>query len=138
MKRDGTVIGGVSLILIFSVLCLAVFSLLILSSVNREKSLTDKLKTSVESYYSADNVAVEIASKLLIAVDNGGTPSEIDGIPLYTDGNGIYTFCCPINDRRSIAVKLQIVDREINIISWIETETENWVPEDQFKVWEGE
>ena len=36
------------------------------------------------------------------------------------------------------AVKLQIVDREIDIVSWIETETENWVPEDQFKVWEGE
>ena len=79
MKRNAVGLGGASLVLIFSILCLAIFSVLALSSANREKTLTDRLKASTEAYYAADSRAVEIEVKLREALARGETPSEIDG-----------------------------------------------------------
>lgn len=138
MKKFGAGIGSASLILIFSVLCLTVFALLTLSESNREKALTEKFASSVENYYSADSAAVEVARKLHTAVDNGEILSEINNIPIYSDGNGTFSYFCPIDDNRSIAVKLRNVNGEFEIIAWNETDTENWVPDEQLNVWMGE
>lgn len=138
MKRYEAGIGGVSLVLIFSVLCLAVLALLTLALVNRDKSLTEKLKTSVENYYSADSAAVDIAAQLRDAVNSGETPSEIDEVEISAIGSGTYSYYCPIDARHSIFVELQITGGEIRIVSWKETDTKDWIPEDQLNVWGGE
>lgn len=138
MKRFGAGIGSASLILIFSVLCLTVFALLTLSETNREKSLTEKFESSVESYYAADSVAVDVAGKLRMAVENGEYFSDINNITIYTDGNGTFSYFCAIDGSHSLAVKLKSENGEFNIISWNETDTENWVPDEQLNVWRGE
>lgn len=138
MKRFGMGVGGVSLILVFSVLCLAVLTLLTFSSANRDKALTDKLKQSVESYYAADSAAVRIAAKLQAAVRRGEIPSEIDQTEIYSEGNGVYTYSCPIDARRAIAVRLQISDGAFDIISWRESDIADWTPQDQLDIFGGE
>ena len=138
MNRKGTGIGSASLILIFSVLCLTVFSLLTLAMANREKALSEKLKSSVESYYSADSAATEIAAALRQSAANGQTPSEIDGVAIESDGTGKYTYSCPMDGRRSIFVELKIENGEIKILSWYETNIVNWTPDENLNVWIGE
>ena len=53
-------IGGTSLLVIFSVICLAVFSVLSLTTGQTEKRLSDKAADAAAAYYLADNQAEEI------------------------------------------------------------------------------
>lgn len=138
MKRRTVGIGSASLILIFSVLCLTVFSLLTLSMANREKALSEKLRSSVENFYYADSAAVEIAAKLRLDSENGEYPLKIGGVEISSKGEGQYSYCCPIDDRRSIVVEFQAKGEGINIRSWCETNTEGWSPDENLGVWIGE
>lgn len=139
MKRYGMGIGGASLIMMFSTICLAAFSLLTLTTANREKNLTEKLSQSVVGYYAADSAAVEIKAKLQTAMANhAAVPSELNGVSIYTDGRGSFTYSCPIDGRRSISVMLKDINGKLKVMTWNETDTQNWVPEEQLKLWEGD
>ena len=62
-------VGGSSLLVIFAVLCLTVFALLSLSSVQAERRLADAATQAVVDYHEADLRAEEILARL-----NGGGP----------------------------------------------------------------
>ncbi|MGI5984518.1 MAG: hypothetical protein GXY01_04980 [Clostridiales bacterium] len=136
-KGRYTGLGSTSLILVFSVLCLAVFSLLTLSLVNRENTLTQKFKASVENYYSADSMAVETAVKLRNALSDGKIPAKINGIAIHSDSSGSYSFACPIDKEHSIAVRLKQEAETLKILSWQKTNTADWRPEERLGIWSG-
>lgn len=138
MRRSGTGLGAASLILMFSVLCLAVFALLCLSVASRDRSDTEKLAGSVTGYYQADSRAVEITDALSRAIAAGAPAPEIGGITILTDGEGQYSFLIPIDNRRALAVSLGIKNGGTEILSWSVTEPDNWSPEEGLKVWEGD
>ena len=136
MKRNAVGLGGASLVLIFSVLCLAIFAVLALSSANREKTLTERLETSTSAYYAADSAAVEIAAKLQQALSRGDTPAQLDGVAL-TYENGACAYACPIDDRRTLAVVLQTDGAAPRVLEWRETDAADWTPQQQLDVWKG-
>lgn len=138
MKRYGAGLGATSLILMFSVLCLTIFALLSLSAANRDRGYTEKLASSVTGYYEADSRAVEIADALSRAVSEGDFAPEIKGITILTDGAGQFSFLVPIDDRRALAVGLEIKTGETEILFWSVTEPNNWSPDDGLKVWRGD
>ena len=141
MKRNAVGLGGASLVLIFSILCLAIFSVLALSSANREKTLTDRLKASTEAYYAADSRAVEIEIKLREALARGETPSEIDGVTV-TAQDDTYTYACPIDERRTLAVVLKAARNQLPVtlqtLQWCEISTADWTPQEELDVWKGD
>ena len=141
MKRNAVGLGGASLVLIFSILCLAIFAVLALSSANREKTLTDRLKASTEAYYAADSRAVEVEVKLREALARGETPSEIDGVTV-TAQNDTYTFACPIDERRTLAVVLKAARNQLPVtlqtLQWCEISTADWTPQEELDVWKGD
>ena len=141
MKRNAVGLGGASLVLIFSILCLAIFSVLALSSANREKTLTDRLKASTKAYYAADSRAVEIEVKLREALARGETPSEIDGVTV-TAQDDTYTFACPIDERRTLAVVLKAARNQLPVtlqtLQWCEISTADWTPQEELDVWKGD
>ena len=141
MKRNAVGLGGASLVLIFSILCLAIFAVLALSSANREKTLTDRLKASTEAYYAADSRAVEIEIKLREALARGETPSEIDGVAV-TAQDDTYTYACPIDERRTLAVVLKAARNQLPVtlqtLQWCEISTADWTPQEELDVWKGD
>ncbi len=141
MKRNAVGLGGASLVLIFSILCLAIFAVLALSSANREKTLTDRLKASTEAYYAADSRAVEIEVKLREALARGETPSEIDGVTV-TAQDDTYTYACPIDERRTLAVVLKAARNQLPVtlqtLQWCEISTADWTPQEELDVWKGD
>jgi len=141
VKRNAVGLGGASLVLIFSILCLAIFSVLALSSANREKTLTDRLKASTEAYYAADSRAVEIEIKLREALARGETPSEIDGVAV-TAQDDTYTYACPIDERRTLAVVLKAARNQLPVtlqtLQWCEISTADWTPQEELDVWKGD
>lgn len=137
MKRSAVGLGGASLILIFSVLCLAVFSVLALAAANREQKLTDKRKTSTTAYYEADGKAVEIEAKLKTALSDGKPPDMVDGVTVTASGDRL-AYDCPIDERRSLSVILARDGDTLRILQWCETDIANWTPQQGVDVWKGE
>ena len=90
-------VGGSSLLVIFAVLCLMVFALLSLSSVQAERRLADATTQSVLDYYEADLQAEKILAQLR-------SGEQIAGIE-ETDGK--YQFEVPISGRQTLAVTLE-------------------------------
>lgn len=130
--------GSALLVLIFSILCLTVSALMSLSSANSDKALTKKLEASVISYYSADSKAVETAVALREAISNGDVSSKTGGITISSEENGIFTYSCAIDDARAIYVRLKEEDGTLKILSWLETYTKAWTPNETLQVWRGE
>lgn len=140
MKRNAVGLGGASLVLIFAVLCLAIFAVLALSSANREKTLTDRLASSTSAYYAADSAAVEIEAKLTQSLARGETPTELDGVKIYAEG-GACAYACPLDGTRSLAVLLRADETAagapLRVLQWRETNTAAWTPQQQLDVWKG-
>lgn len=130
--------GSALLVLIFSILCLTVSTLMTLSSANSDKAMTKKLGESVLSYYSTDGKAVETAVAFRNSILNGDIPTKIGGITITSEENGVFTYSCPIDDARTICVSLKEKNGTLLILSWLETHTNAWAPDEALQVWTGE
>ncbi len=136
-RRKSLGVGSVSLILIFCVLCLTIFTLLTLSSARSEMALTEKLAYSVENYYSADTRAQLVLYRLEQLISEDTRPEEIDGLEIsYEENNGETTvnFLSPIDEQRSIAVEIQFAGGSAEVLRWQETENALWSPDDHLPV----
>lgn len=119
-------VGGSSLLVIFAVLCLTVFALLSLSSVQAERRLADAATQSVLDYYEADLQAEKILARL-----RGG--EQIAGIE-ETDGK--YQFEVPISGRQTLAVTLERQGNEWTVLRW-QAVTAEEVLEESLDIWKG-
>lgn len=89
-------IGGSSLLVVFAVLCLTVFSLLSLSSVLAEKRMADAAAQAMIDYYEADLEAEAIFACLR-------TGETVSGVEI--DGN-TYRYGCSITENQILNVEL--------------------------------
>ena len=80
-------VGGISLLVAFAVLCLTVFALLSLSTVQAQKRLSDASHKAVGEYYAADSEALRI-----LALLRSG-----EAVPEVSYSDGIYSYNCPIS-----------------------------------------
>ncbi len=105
MKREDSrvsvpVVGGSSLLVIFAVLCLTVFALLGLTTVQAGGRLSRAGAESVAAYYAADCAAEEIFARLRA----GEIPEEV-GVCACPGVEG-YTYTCPISDTQQLSVEI--------------------------------
>ena len=121
-----TAVGGRSLLVIFAVLCLTVFSLLSLSSVQAERRLADAATQSVVDYYQADLRAEEIFARLRDG-------EQIAGIE---ENDGKYQFEVPISGRQTLAVVLSRQGDTWAVLRW-QTVTVEEALNESLNVWKG-
>lgn len=119
-------VGGSSLLVIFAVLCLTVFSLLSLGSVQAERRLADAAVQSVTDYYEADLMAERVFARLR----SGET---IEGV---RETDGIYEYKISISNRQTLAVGLQRVGEDWSVLLW-QAVTVEGEPDDTLPVWKG-
>ena len=102
--------GGISLLVAFAVLCLAVFALMSLSMVQADRRLADASLQAVEDYYAADCEAWRILALLL----EGETP---EGVTVET---GVYAYTCPISDTQDLEIEVKVNpdSGEYTILRW--------------------
>ncbi len=130
MKRNGFSLPGVgisSLIVIFAVLCLTVFALLSVSTVNAQLRLADKSRKTTEGYYMADCRAEAVLSRL-----RGGQIPE----GVTREGN-VYTYSCPISETQVLKVCVEIEGENYRILRWQAVSAANWEADDDLPVWGG-
>ena len=122
------VVGGTSLLVIFAVLCLTVFALLGLSTVQADGRLSDISALAVTDYYTADSMAEEILAQLR----SGEIP---DGV---AERDGVDTYACRISDTGELQVAVKINGGDYEILRWQAVTTSEWTANDALSVWDGE
>lgn len=129
MKEDFSIstLGGTSLMLIFAVLCLTVFAVLSLSTAKAGDQLSESMQTAVQDYYDADNKAEEI----LASLRRGEFNEEVEDL-----GDDTYSYRCPINERLSLYVSVQVSGDEYEILQWQAAVDDSMIFETQ-EVWDG-
>lgn len=100
--------GGISLLITFAVLCLTVFALMGLSTVQADKRLSDASLQAVEDYYKADCEAWRVLALLL----EGEIPEGV------TQDAGVYAYTCPISETQDLEVEVSLDGREYTILRW--------------------
>lgn len=130
-RRKGMGVGSVSLVLLFSVMCLTVFALLSLGTARSETNLAQRAADSAKSFYAADTEAELIYSELIKAVIMGEKPETVRETDIEYVEDYI-RFFCPLTDDRAIAV---VILSDGTIVQWKETDDESWVPDESVNVW---
>lgn len=129
-RKDGfsvPAVGAGSLLAAFAVLCLTVFALMSLTTVQAEKRLADASVQAAEAYYTADLRAEEIFAFLRA----GQLPEEVTA-----EGN-IYHYRCPISENQNLEVALEKTDTGWRILYWKAVVRENTGGTDALPVWQG-
>ena len=139
MNKAGIGVGSASIVLVFAVLCLTIFSLITFVVAGNERSIVDARVELVTAYYEADALAEHILLDILAA---DTLPETIRGVEIHTawdealDTEAIY-FYCHISDIKVLYVNLIIHDDSFDILSWRMHATDEWEFDDTLKVWPG-
>ena len=126
------VVGGSSLLVIFAVLCLTVFALLSLSTVQAGGRLSEASAQAVADYYEADRAAEEIFARLRA----GEFPEDV--MACACGGVEGYTYTCPISDTQQLVVELHREGDNWTVLRWQAESTSGVETFDQtLDLWDG-
>ncbi len=121
-------VGVSSLLVIFAVLCLTVFAILAVSTVEAQLRLADSTRAAVTDYYAADCRAEEILAKLR----SGALPDSV------TKEGDIYSYVCPISETQQLKVRVRITGDHYTILQWQTVSTAEWDIDNKLPVWDGQ
>ena len=121
------VVGGSSLLVIFAVLCLTVFALLGLSTVQAGGRLSQSTVQAVSAYYQADCQAEEMFARLR----TGEMPAGV------TKAEDVYSYICPISDTQQLRVEHQKEPDGWTVLRWQAESTADWNADDGLNLWDG-
>jgi len=140
MNKSGVGVGSASIVLVFAVLCLTIFSLITFVVAGNDKALVDAKVNLVSGYYEADVLAEEILLNLLAS---DVIPDEVSGVKIHTgidNDLGVETvyFFCEISDIKALYVNLLMRGNSYEILSWRMYDTDDWVFDSSMNVWAGD
>lgn len=124
-------VGGSSLLVIFAVLCLTIFALLGLSTVQADSRMAEASYLAVQNYYEADTEAEHI----LAALRMGKMPTE--GVELNKTEGDIYSYQCRVSDVRALEAEVQITGDSYRVLRWQLISTAEWEADESLNVWNG-
>lgn len=122
-----TVVGLGSLLTIFAVLCLCIFAVLTVATVQSDARLSDNASRAVEQYYAADCCAQQLLAQLRAGEMPDGVTAE----------NGVYTYYCAISDTQALYVQVAINEDNYEILRYQAVSTTDWQADDKLHVWSG-
>ena len=127
-KREAPpAVGGSSLLVIFAVLCLTIFALLALSTVQAERRMAEASYAAVQGYYEADTMAEKILAQLRTGIVPEGVQKE----------NDIYSYQCKVSEVQALAVEVQITGNDYRILRWQLVSTTEWEADENMNLWNG-
>ncbi|MCL2125025.1 MAG: hypothetical protein FWH33_03430 [Oscillospiraceae bacterium] len=140
MKQGGIGVGSASIVLVFAVLCLTVFTLITFVVSGNDKALADAEAELVVGYYEADALAEQIFADIAEMDD---LPDTIRGVEIGEGfSNELFTntvyYLCPITEGKSLYVELADQGGYYDVLSWRMVDTEDWEYDDSLHVWLGD
>ncbi len=127
-KFSPPAVGGISLLVVFAVLCLTVFALLSLTTVQADVRLADASVQAVEDYYAADCAAQAILARLRAG----------ERVPEVTEKGGVCSYTCPISETQQLEVEVRVEGTEYTVLRWQAAASQEWVSDESLSLWDGE
>ncbi len=137
-------VGISSLIIVFTVLALTIFTLLTLLTVRQDLELSRKTAKMQTDYYAADTAAVErlgtlkrLAAEnpdgalLKFAADNEGFQSKSEGDSI------IFSWSSEINDAGRIECEAVYSEGKITVTKWHTVSNASYINEESLPIWDG-
>lgn len=140
MNKGGLGVGSASIVLVFAILSLTIFSLITFVVAANDKSLIEAQSELVIGYYTADSAAERILAELL---DMESIPETVSGVGIGRAWNderqldSIYFFY-PINDIMALYVNVVIEEYSFDILSWRMYSTDEWAADESVPIWQGD
>ena len=114
MKNDTVerkpVIGLLTLLVIFSVLCLTILAVLSFSTARYERSLAQKNADSAAAYYKADGWCTDAVNDIYSVWKSGGDLSAAAAKYGGSLDGGTISFACAVDDARLLSVTIAVGD----------------------------
>ena len=139
-RRTAPVVGASSLLVIFAVLCLTVFAMLSLSTVQADKRLSDASAEAALAYYAADTEAERIFALLRsgqlpdgVLVTSTTCPAE--GVTIRSQ---IFSYSCTISETQALLVELSEQNGVWTVLRWQAVSTAEWNADDSIDIWDGD
>ena len=127
MKITPPTVGASSLLVIFAVLCLTVFSLLSISTVQADGRLGDKTQAAVYGYYGADCEAEAILARLRAGEIPAGVAKK----------DGVFSYACQISPTQMLIVEVTVAGADYTVHRWQAVSTTQWQADERIPVWTG-
>ena len=121
------VVGGSSLLVIFAVLCLTVFALLGLSTVQADQRLSQASADAVFDYFQADLNAERIFAQLRCGDIPQGVCAE----------DSVYSYICPVSQTKQLEVAVEQVEETWRVLRWQVVSIVEWEADESLDVWDG-
>ena len=126
-RFSSPVVGGITLLVTFAVLCLTVFAVLSVGTVRADGRLSDASARAVQAYYEADAYAELIFARIRA----GETP---EGVEM---ADGLCRYACRISDTQVLCVTLRQDTEGWSVLQWQAVSTVEWQGDDSLPVWDG-
>ena len=166
-RSSGLNIGSASIIMVFVVLCMTIFSVLSLMTAVNEMDTAEKYAASAAAYYEADCRAEEARAVIGELGENAFDQNIVSGavgteVAMSREGGYVYySYCIPAEDDEwelavVLRVREEIVARsgpgqvtggagsegfaasDLEVIKWQKEKLGTWTPDDDITVWSGE
>jgi len=139
MNKGGIGVGSASIVLVFAVLCLTVFSLITYVVASNDKALVEAEARLVKGYYEADALAELVVAEIL---DSDVIPLSLHGINIEAEWDmwldaDVVEFTCPVSERKALYVRLAVRQDSYDVLVWRMYDTDEWNFDDRINVWPG-
>jgi hypothetical protein len=120
-------VGASSLLVSFAVLCLTVFALLALATVQADARLADASAQAVVNYYTADCEAQRVLAQLRA----GQLPAQVE------QQGDRYFYTCPMGETQQLQVEIQKSTGGYRIVRWQAEPSAVWEADETLDLWDG-
>ncbi|MCL1829125.1 MAG: hypothetical protein FWG32_06480 [Oscillospiraceae bacterium] len=138
-NSSGVSIGGATIVMIFSVLCLTIFAILSLITAGNDLTLSQKSAAAMSDYYEADSRAVEIMDIIAASYDGSEyhAPDDIEIDIIYDYSEAYLSYSVPVNENLNLSVFISAVGKDMSVIMWELTDSGAWEADERIEVWDG-
>ena len=138
-KGSGIGVGSASIVLVFAVLCLTVFSLITFVVAGNNKVLADNEAKLVTGFYEAEAKAERILAEIIETKTLSGSILGVDISSMWAmemDAD-IVSFACPVSDSKSLYVDVAIYTDSFDVLCWRMRDNGEWETDDSLNLWFG-
>ena len=140
-KPLGLNVGSASIIMVFAVLCLTVFSALSLVTAVSEQSTAQRFARATSEYYDADAEAIEVKASLEEKLDSGesaeSAAADCGAVYSASSEGTLFSYAVPMEDGISqLSVVLLYSEGSMENLTWEKTSTSEWTPDTSIQVWD--
>ena len=137
MNKKGSGIGSASLVLIFTVLCFSIFTLISFTAAENDMALARAEAALVKGYYEADALAFLIASDIAAART---IPASLRGTDIHSGWDEdlmamTAEFSRAIAGQKELYVKIAVHGGTYDILVWQMRDTGEWQNDTSLRVW---